>query len=271
MPWCVTRAQHTAQVRTALPAATDLLGVLRGTPALRPTLDRGLAGGLRAWLEDGLFECLGPAPGSIVRVTPRLLGTAQVAGPTTARLRGALLVQLLRLRVAGLAPTDPFEDAVVALGASGRDDELVAVLGDLDADERSRLAAEVEAHHAVLAASLPSLPARWSPRCGVRYAIPLAGGAVLLRGDADLALGASGGTRACVCLVDLTTSRLGPTSDAALAYLALLETLRTGEQPLRVAALSTADGATIVREVTPALLADAVELVVGAVARSTAA
>ena len=159
---------------------------------------------------------------------------------------------------------------MVALGASGRDDELVAVLGDLDADERSRLAAEVEAHHAVLAASLPSLPARWSPRCGVRYAIPLAGGAVLLRGDADLALGASGGTRACVCLVDLTTSRLGPTSDAALAYLALLETLRTGEQPLRVAALSTADGATI-REVTPALLADAVELVVGAVARSTAA
>lgn len=257
----------------ATPAATDLLSSLRGTPALRPHVDRGLAGGLRAWLEDGLFERLGPGGAApIVRVTPRLLlGDPPVTGAATSRLRGALLVQLLRLRVAGLEPASPFEDAVAALGASGRDAELVALLCDLDSDERSRLAAEVAAHHTVLATTLPSLPARWSPRCGVRYAIPLAGGAVVLRGDVDLALGASGGSRACVCLVDLTTSTLGSASDATLAYLALLETLRTGEQPLRVAALSTADGATVVREVTSELLADAVELVLDAVARSAAA
>ena len=267
----VTRPQHTALVTTATPAATDLLGVLRGTPALRPHVDRGLAGGLRAWLEDGLFERLGGAPAPIVRVTPRLLGGVPSEAPATARLRGALLVQLLRLRVAGHPVAAPFEDAELALGASGRDDELAAALSDLDANDRSRLAAEVDAHHAVLAATLPSLPARWSPRCGVRYAIPLAGGAVLLRGDVDLALGASGGTRACVCLVDLTTSPLSAASDATLAYLALLETLRTGEQPLRVAALSTADGASIVREVTPELLADAIELVFDAVERPPAA
>jgi hypothetical protein len=245
------------------------LGTLRGTPALRPYVDHGLAGGLRAWLEDGLFERLGPRHAPIVRLTPRLLATTPAVAPTAARLRGAMLVQLLKLRVGGHASSAPFDDAALVLGASGRDDDLVAALGDLDADERARLVAEVHAHHEVLAATLPSLPARWSPRCAVRYAIPLAGGAVLLRGDVDLALGASGGSRACVCLVDLTTSPLSSSTDATLAYLALLETLRAGEQPLRVAALSTADGASMVREVTAELLADAVELVFDAVERAT--
>ena len=270
VPWFVTRAQHTAQVTTATPSGTDLLSSLRGTPALRPHVDRGLAGGLRAWLEDGLFERLGPAV-PCARITPRLLTAAPTTGPTTARLRGALIVQLLRLLVAGHASTEPFEDAAVALGASGRDDELVSVLAGLDLEERSRLSAEVAAHHVILTSKLPSLPARWSPRCGVRYSIALAGGAVVLRGDVDLALGASGGSRACVCLVDVTTSPLGDSTEQTLGYLALLETLRTGEQPLRVAALSTADGATCVRDVTPELLADAVSDVLAAVAGSAAA
>ena len=265
---CVTRCQHTSQVTSSTLAATDFLGALRGTPGLRPNVDPGLAGGLRAWLEDGIFELLGNQDAPVVRITPRALSDVHFATSGTALLRGALVVQLLRLQVAGLDVADPFADATEALGASGRDGELADRLADLDDDERSRLAAEVDAHYAILTATLPSLPARWSPRCGVRQAIPLAGGAVVLRGDVDLALGASGGSRACVCLVDVTTARIGPSNEAALSYLALLETLRAGEQPLRVAAISTADGATIVREVTPELLADAVGLVLGAVSRS---
>jgi hypothetical protein len=205
-----------------------------------------------------------------VRITPRVFGDVKVATSVTALLRGAMVVQLLRLRVGGIEVVDPFLDASLALGASGRDDDLAALLAELDDDERARLAAEVDAHYAVLATTLPSLPARWSPRCGLRQAIPLAGGAVVLRGDVDLALGASGGSRACVCLVDVTTARLGPLNEATVSYFALLETLRVGEQPLRVAAVSTADGSTIVREVTPELLADAVGLVHGAISRSAA-
>jgi len=267
----VTRAQHTASVTHETLPGTDLLGALRGTPALRPSVDRGLAGGLRAWLEDGLFERRGPVGSAVVRVTPSLLRAAPATAALTARLRGVLLVQLLRLLVAGYRSEAPFEDASVALGASGRDDELVTVLYELDADERSRLVAEVGAHYAVLVATLPSLPARWSPRCGVRSAISLAGGTVVLSGEVDLALGAAGGSRACVCLVDLTTSALGSSTETTLAYLALLETLRTGEQPFRVAAMSTADATTLVRDVTPELLSDAVNLVLDAIPRSAAA
>jgi hypothetical protein len=96
------------------------------------------------------------------------------------------------------------------------------------------------------------------PRCGVRQAVTLAGGGVVCRGVVDLTLGTPGGTRACVCLVDVTTSPLGDHHARICDYLALLETIRTGEQPLRVAVVSTADGASVVRDVTPELLANAV-------------
>ena len=59
---------------------------------------------------------------------------------------------------------------------------------------------------------------------------------------------------ACVCLLDVTTSVLEPRHELVLTYLALLETLRSGEPPLRVAALSTADGGALVRDVDAGLL-----------------
>lgn len=236
----------------------DLLDALRGTAALRPHVDHGLAGGLRAWLEDGVFERLGVVEPGSVRVTTGSVAPRGTGAGTTALLRGVLVAQLLALHVAGLDVSAPFEAATTAFRGSGRNTDLLAPLDDLEADERSRLAAEVDAHHAVLVTSLPALRSRWSPRCGVHLAVPLAGGGVVCRGTVDLALGAPGGTRACVCLLDVTTARLGPTTDVALAYLALLDTLRAGEPPLRVAALSTADGATVVHDVTPELLAGAV-------------
>jgi hypothetical protein len=242
----------------------DLLTVLRGTPALRPAVDRGLAGGLRAWLEDGIFERLGtPAPGP-VRLTSRTVAGTPSLASAASLLRGALIAQLVRLKVASAPVNDPFDDAACALSASGRNDDLVALLVDLDADEHARLAAEVEAHHAVLDALLPSIPSRWSPRCGVRQAVPLAGGGVELRGCVDVELGQPGTSRSCVCLIDVTTSVLEPRHDAVLSYLALLETLRSGESPLRVAALSTADGTFRVRDVSSELLSGAVELVLHA-------
>jgi hypothetical protein len=247
-------------------ASDDLVTALRGTAALRPVVDRGLAGGLRAWLDDGIFELVGlPAAGAVRLSTRDVAGTPTAAGPT-AILRGALVAQLLRLHVAGVVTDDPFAAACLALGGSGRDDDLVAVLGELDHDERARLAAEITAHGAVLSDRLPSVPSRWSPRLGVRQQVRLAGGGVLLRGLVDLSLGEPGGATSCVCLIDVTTSFLEARHHQGLTYLALLETLRTGEAPLRVAALSTADGTSLVRDVDGALLAEGVDAVLRAIA-----
>lgn len=263
----VTRTPHTPLVPVEFRRATQSVGhrsadefvaALRGTRGLRPRVDRGLAGGLRAWLDDGIYERLGVlAPGAVF-VAPRAFAPNFQHGSATSRLRGALVAQLVRLRVVSVRRSSPFCDAVDALRGSGRDERLVAVYEALDADERSRLAAEVTAHDEVLRDVLPHLPARWSPRCGVRQAVALGGGGVVCRGVVDLVVGTPGGTRACVCLVDVTTSPLGDHHERTCDYLALIETMRTGEQPLRVAVVSTADGGSIVRDVTPELLSHAV-------------
>lgn len=248
-----------------LAPSDDLVVALRGRASLRPSVDRGLAGGLRAWLDDGVFERVGvPAVGSI-RVATRDVVGAPHAGSTGAMLRGALVAQLLSLHVAGCTPEDPFAAAAVALTASGRDDDLARLLAGLDAEDRARLAAEVAAHASILFERLPAVPPRWSPRVGVRHQVPVAGGGVVLRGQIDLTLGEPGGSTACVCLLDVTTSALGARHEDGLTYLALLATLRCGEPPLRVAALSTADGSALVRDVDAAMLAEAVEGVLRAV------
>ena len=249
---------------TTFRAADDLVDALRGTAALRPVADRGLAGGLRAWLEDGVFERVGaPEPEAVSLSTRDVAGAREDAGPL-AWLRGSMVGALLALRVAGVALTDPLERAVEVLRASGRNDALLRTLDALDADERARLAAEVGAHSRVLCDRLATPPPRWAPRCAVRQRVSVAGGALVLRGLVDLALGAPGGERACVCLLDVTTARLDASHETALAYLALLETIRSGEPPLRVAAMSTADGAALVRDVDESLLADGVAAVIAA-------
>jgi len=237
----------------------DLVVALRGSATLRPVVDRGLAGGLRAWLDDGVFERVGvPATGAVSLSTRDVVGIPAPGGPASL-LRGALVTQLLRLHVAGCTPEDPFTASAVALAASGRNDDLAAILAGLDADDAAQLAAEVAAHATVLFDRLPGVPARWSPRVGVRHRVPIAGGGVILRGQIDLTLGEPGGSTACVCLVDVTTSTLDARHEAGLTYLALLTTLRTGEPPLRVAALSTADGTSMVRDVDATMLAGAVD------------
>lgn len=253
-----------------LTASDDLVSALRGTASLRPVVDRGLAGGLRAWLDDGVYERLGvPSAGAVHLSTRDVTGAPGLGGPTSL-LRGALVGQLLRLHVAQVACDDPFGAACVALGASGRDDDVVALLDELDGDDRARLAAEVAGHAAVLVDRLPPVPARWSPRLGIRQQVHLAGGGVVLRGLVDLSLGEPGGATACVCLLDVTTSVLEPRHELGLTYLALLETLRSGEPPLRVAALSTADGGALVRDVDAGLLSDAVDAVLRAIAARAA-
>lgn len=265
-PRFVTRAEKTSSMSaTTLTCSDDLVVALRGTLALRPSVDRGLAGGLRAWLDDGIFELLGaPAIGAVRVRTSDVAGTPPTGG-LTAMLRGALVAQLLSLHVAGCTPADAYAAAATALHASGRDNDLAEALDELDTEERARLAAEVASHGAVLVDRLPAVPARWSPRVGVRHHVALSGGGVILRGRIDLTLGEPGGTTACVCLLDVTTSPLEQRHEDALSYLALLETLRSGEPPLRVAALSTADGTALVRDVTGTLLADAADAVLGAI------
>jgi hypothetical protein len=73
-------------------------------------------------------------------------------------------------------------------------------------------------------------------------AIPLAGGRVVLCGVFDLLVGAPIPGTATLCAVGLTTGGRWAQARMALHYLALLETLRSGTPPFRVALLHSALG-----------------------------
>jgi len=221
-----------------VPTLTD---ILRGDRRRRPVADRRIAAGLRAELEDGIFELSREMPRSAeLNVRPGDLRThAGDATTTHPRLRGALVHELLRLGVSGHRVDDHFAEALAAW-KSEHDDP--AALDRLDADELARLATEVTAHGVTLERRLDVINPLWRPRTSVAIVQRLGGGCVVARDRIDLVVGTIDSPTASVALFDLTTSPLNSEHERVLRYHALMETLRSQIAPLRVATMSTATG-----------------------------
>jgi hypothetical protein len=112
----------------------------------------------------------------------------------------------------------------------------------LPAAERSALRGSLATHLAHLADLTPRFASTWLPRTNDRVAIPLAGGRVVLHGVFDLLVGAPMPGTASLCAVGLTTGAPWERARRSLHYLALLETLRSGTPPFRMALLQSATG-----------------------------
>jgi hypothetical protein len=81
----------------------------------------------------------------------------------------------------------------------------------------------------------PPLKQAWRPRLESSLSAELCGGRVTLRGKVDLALGQAQGTEARVLIVDFKTGGPAAGHRDDLRFYALLETLRVGVPPFRVA------------------------------------
>jgi hypothetical protein len=250
-------------------ARDEVLALLRDGSERRPRFDPGLAGGLRAWLEDGASELvaargedapplfLGPrllwdgsaATGAGV-IDPAL--TAEVtespephpleAAYPTELLLSCLARALFRQMVTTGRVGDPLADALDALRVDpGRADMVRYVLG-MGEEQRAFLTTSLTTHVGHLVTLTPRFAAGWLPRTQDRVAIPLAGGRVVLGGVFDLLVGAPIPGTATLCAVGLTTGGRWAQARMALHYLALLETLRSGTPPFRVALLHSALG-----------------------------
>jgi hypothetical protein len=248
----------------------DLLELLRGRRELRPAVDRSLAGGLRAWLEDDLSPLVADRPSTEpLFLTPRSATAEPLSAvpPIAALARAGLVSALVSARALGLEISHPIDDALSALEADAGQTELVETISSLDPDAFAQLAAEVAAHHATLLSCLHPVPATWLPRTAVRLSTSLAGGRVVLGAVASLVVGPPATDRASVCLLEVTTGVLDDATDRRLGVLALIETLRSGAAPLRVGVLSTVAGATRVADVTDQILIDALAEVIAATRR----
>jgi hypothetical protein len=225
----------------------EVLAQLRGDTDARPRFDPGLAGGLRAWLEDAAFEAsAGLLDGAPLQLGPgRLLGSdvergAENGRPTTELLLARLVHALFRQIVHTGSVGDPLPDALDSLDALG-DRRAVDGVAALDGAERRALADALGRHTGHLSALVPRFAPAWLPRTDDYVAIPLAGGRVVLHGVFDLLVGLPRPGTASLCALGLTTGDWAR-QRRTLHLMALLETLRSGTPPFRLALLESATG-----------------------------
>jgi hypothetical protein len=222
----------------------------------RPHVDPELAGGLREWLEDSLAGPASSLPRTspVIRVNRRLLAVSEPAGSLLGRpadlaqeARDNLLKNLVRCLFRQWVTTRrfgrPIEDALAALSVHADPGATVEAVNRLTPERRRALADEVAEHAERIASTWPLLCPAWYPRTSERISIPLCGGRILLGGVVDLVIGAQACEEATVCVVQVDTApRSCRSHRAELPFYALLETLRSGASPSRVASYSTCTG-----------------------------
>ncbi len=233
-----------------------LLRRLRGDGVPRPEVDPGLAGGLRDWLEDGLVEAVATLPvgAGVVRVHKESLSQvllceahllARRRAPrvvTVGLARGSLVDALFRQWVTTGVVDDGFDDALAALEVEGDPDGVVSFVAGLPTGPRRQMMDEVAEQAAHITAGWPALSPTWLPRTQERLEVPLCGGRVVLAGVVDLVLGRPAQDRASVCLVELKSGGRRLEHRADLHFYALLEALRSGAPPFRIATYYSATG-----------------------------
>jgi hypothetical protein len=104
------------------------------------------------------------------------------------------------------------------------------------------LADTVALHARNLGALVPRFAPGWMPRTNDRVAIPLAGGRIVLHGTFDLVVGLPQPGTASLCALGLSTGGPWAAARRSLHYLSLLETLRSGAPPFRLALLESESG-----------------------------
>jgi hypothetical protein len=226
----------------------EVLALLRGDAGSRPRFDPGLAGGLRAWLEDAAFDVVA-ARGE--HAPPLFLGPRQLLGSheepgddgTAADrlLLSRLVHALLRQLVHHGEIDNPLADALDALRAAGGGDD-VRQVESLPEAARVGLAETLALHARNLSGLVPRFAPGWMPRTDDRVAIPLAGGRIVLRGVFDLLVGLPQPRTASLCALGLSCGGPWAAARRSLHYLSLLETLRSGAPPFRLALLESTSG-----------------------------
>jgi hypothetical protein len=253
------------------PAQREVLDALRAPDQPRPEYEPGLRVGLRRHLEEELapLAALLERP---VFVSKRALGdvlaceahhVAQTATPfewNVAMARGIVVHRAIQLGVFRRDAPPPLElvdDALERL-ADDPDASVADYLLALPEAERAELRGAASEVVSAFAELWPPLPRRWLPRTETSLRAELCGGVVVLSGRVDLSLGAPDGARAGRVLVDLKTGATAPGHLHDLRFYALLETLRCGVPPLRLASSYLEEGRLAVEDVDEDVLEAAV-------------
>lgn len=238
----------------------------------RPVWESGVKERLKSQLEDSLRADV-EAMGTAIFVGKYDLGLIhQCEGRFAAKQQSqfAWTIQMIRGRVAHTAieiammdrdagaPLDLIDRAVGALSDGSEQESVAAFLKGLDPIDMARL--KGEANNAVVGfmSNWPPVDRRWYPRTEESARAYLFGGRVKLGAKYDMAFGPPDGMRARVVIVDFKTGKRHSSHIDDLRYYALVETLRTGVPPFRIASYYLEEADFHVETVTAELLATAV-------------
>lgn len=226
----------------------------RGRP--RPRFAPALAEDLRGRLEDAIAPLLGDATSDAVGddgplwVTKGALSEVHACEAhhldqvdqgftwNAGNARGTVAHRAVELTLSSRRPAAPLELVDRALDSLGADDPrgvLRPWLADATDVEVADLRAGANDAVAKFIECWPPLKPAWSPRTETKIGVDLCGDRVVLRGKVDLVLGQARGDEARVLVVDLKTGRAYPSHLDDLRYYALVQTLRVGVPPFRVA------------------------------------
>jgi hypothetical protein len=264
------------------PAQRDVLAVLGAPADARPSFDAELRHQLRAELEHALSSVIGRAgaagllPLSVTKhalsgvhgCEAKYLAELDFPGWSVATARGAVAHKAIELsaHVRGdFTPLDLVDEALARLTES--EYGLASWLQTCTEIERAELRAVANDRVATFLEAWPPLSRRWRPVTESRVRVDLLDGAVVLHGKADLTLGHAQGTTARKVLVDLKTGGFAPAHRDDLRFYALLETLKIGVPPRRVATYYLDSARAIAEDVDEDVLLSAVHRLVDGVTR----
>jgi hypothetical protein len=275
---------HTDGLTPAQLRAREALLDLGGA---RPSFPADLAIGLRDRLEDGLADVAADLGRGEIAVNKARLAEvmaceryavaredAGFAGWSPRMAQGTIAHRALELSVfLGGEPTpiDLVDAAIERFVDSAASTNDVTGLGtwlrDANAIEVAELRAEAHEQVARFVESFPPLQRSWVPRAEARVRVDLCDDRVVLRGKVDLSLGAPKGTTARVLIVDFKTGPARAHHVDDLRFYALLEAIRSGVPPWRVATYYLDSATFRVEDVTEDLLQQACDRVVDGVTR----
>lgn len=171
--------------------------------------------------------------------------------------RGSVAHRALRLSISARgdpAPLDLVDMAIDAYVAEDERDGLGRYLQSAPAAELAELRASANDVVVGFLECFPPLLREWRPRTDTPILVQLCGERISLRGRPDLAFGQARGDEAGVLIVDLKTGWSYPHHLDDLRFYALLQTLKTGVPPYRVASYYLDSATFHLEEVTAATL-----------------